>query len=309
MRKSGLYFFIFFCFIVTDVKADDENIVFLRKSELFIENYSLKNEHKIIDMASMGNSNKFDFHLIKAEYDTNFPNIARCYVFSKISKGMPIISTISFSIESGELCCYQENKINQQDVFRIYFGKDSCIDKMSEPIRDDYTQPVNGFVYTINGGHDICIISPDLLHTLGTKHYPSLFFHPDDDSHIDSKFLYWGFISLDLSPNENFLSCDFCGEKTALYWGDSGNIFDIYEYSINDSTGKKIIEGGRYSNYSPNSNFILFQKVKQTWGFYHNKNLGFYIYDRNSQQTSFFKYCDEACFIRYPKDYMPCPSY
>ncbi|HNW68903.1 MAG TPA: hypothetical protein PKI01_00760 [Bacteroidales bacterium] len=309
MRKLEFCLFIFFIVVVTKVKADGENIVFLRNSILYIENYSQKNEHKIIDLASMGDSNKYDFHLIKAEYDTAFSNIARCYVFSKISKGMPIISTISFSIESGELCCYQENKINQQDVFRIYFGKDSCIGKMSKPMLDDYTQPINGFVYTINGAQGICKISPDLVRTLGTKYYSTIFDHPDDDSYMESKFLSWGYLGLDLSPNENYLSCDFCGERTAFYWGNSGNIFDIYEFSIKDSTGKKIIEGGRYSNYSQNSKFILFQKVKQTWGFYHNKNLGFYIYDRNSKQTSFFKYCDEACFIRYPKDYMPCPYY
>ena len=304
MKKLTIIAFLIL--FIPNVDAENEYIVFLRKSELYIETYSLKNEHKIIDLSSKGNVKKHHFYILKAEFDSINHGKANCYILSRTQNGKNCISMISFLINSGEMICYTENEFL---LSKIDFFQDDCYNgKKLNPIFEDFTPVVKGFVYATCRG-SIYKLLPDLLGTLGYCFYPIIYDPPSDQRNYVGKFGFWGFEFLDMSPNKNYLSCDFLGIKSLFYWGGSGNIYSVYEFNLKDSVGQKIIDGGHNSNYSENSKYILFEKVKQTWGYDKYKSLGYYVYDRSIKEISFFKFCDAACFIRDANDYMPCPYY
>jgi len=241
--------------------------------------------------------------MMKAEVDIKDSNIAHCYLYSQKFGGMDIISIVTFSLSTCELLCYQEYSPLAKSLV-TYIEKSNCVNKISKHTTwRQFSPGAYGFVYPAE--RNIIRLPIDSVPTTGFSHtdYPIVFYCPAGE-HGAPKYTCWSFIGIDLSPNERFLACDFLGETKICYWGGSGNYADIYECDLEKKEGVKIIEGGTNSRFSANSNFLIFKKIKQTWGITNYHNMGYYIYNRSTKETTFYKQCDAACFVRLAKDYI-----
>jgi hypothetical protein len=307
-----LLMFVSFLLSLT-LSAQEERIVFLNGSQLYFQTLSMNDEKKIIDLSTIGKQKKKGYSIIKAEFDNADSCVVHCYLCSNLTDFGGQVLIVTFNIANNDLLCYQEYNIKSK-ITTTHNEKDFCVKRLPKYCFADYpfTNPVDNEVYVAWSFHGICKIPADSLTRMGYGFSPdnSIIYEsfPEDDL-SPIIFLRWQFIDIDRSPNNNFFLCDFLGEKKIFYCGKKGNAIDIYEYNIRTKIGEKIIAGGTKAKYSANSNLIIYEKAQQTWVFLSYKNCGYYIYNRERRESSFYKNCNDACFVRSASDYISLPPY
>lgn len=301
MRKIILIIFLILTSSI--LKSEEDYIVTLNNGVLYYETYKSDNKREVIDLDNIGNSHKKRYRLIKAEFDTTNSNIAHCYAMACFTKSECLLLLLcAFDLKSGALLSYKEYNVKSKSL-TTYFEQLQFEYNISNIHDRSLTQSSEGFTYTTGYGifqtPTDCFVS----NTYPCEH--NLFFEAPGVQYSVLQYIFPTiFVNIDLSPDERYLACGFMDMKNSFAFVGPGCKFYIYEYNFNNKQVIKIIERGTQPRYSKNSKYIIYRKIKQTWGLYRFRNMGYYIYDRETNGFTFFRHCDEACFIREARSYI-----